>query len=331
MTFVPTPLATPVVAARTATQARAASYISVSQYRFAPTSVGTQALVPKSTQPQVDSTGSLAETISEASAWMDNHCFHRSDGNFAATVTNEQMWAYAKPSGALVLICNFKPILEVVGVALGPALSQLQSISQNTANDITIGEKTISLPGYWTPGITSSGTSTVFFGGYPTVNGSVLAAYTYIAGYPHTTLAASASAGATSISVTAPTPGGSVLTGAYAGTALTIKDGANTETVVLASAPTGLTLALSTPLAYSHAVPVPPDAITVTALPNDLERACIHLTNVFIKAQGMRAQMPASLASATPAARQGLARAGALADFDVACKLLHNYVTVYMH
>ncbi len=330
MTFTPTPFATPVIAARTATQARAHAYISVSQYRFAPTSVGTQGLVPKSSQPQVDSAGSLAMVINEASQWMDTHCFHRSDGNFAADITNEQMWATVKPNQSIVLICNFKPILEVVGIALGPAPGSLQNLDANTAGLISIGEKTITLPGVFISGTTTVG-NTVLFNGFPAYNGNVLAVYSYITGYPHTTLASSAVAGATSITVTPPVPGGSAFYGVYAGTALTIKDDANTETVVASAPPTGLTVSLSSPLLYNHNVPNAPDAITVTALPRDLERACIHLTNVFLKAQGMRAQMPASIGSPTPAQRQGLARAGALADYEVACKLLHPYVTTFLH
>lgn len=330
MTFTPTPFATPVIAARTATQFRAYSYISVSQYRFAPTSVGTMALVPKSQQPQVDSTETLAITIAQASAWMDEFCFHRSDGSFAANVTNEQMWVKVKPNQSAVLICNFKPILEVVGLALGPAPGQLQNVSPNVASLLVIGEKTITIPGVFVSGTTTIG-NTVLFNGYPSYNGGMLAVYSYITGYPHTTLAVNASAGATSITVNPPTPGGTVLSGAYAGTPLTIKDGASTETITLSQAPSGLVLSLANPLQYAHTIPNAPDAITVTQLPGDLERACIHLTNVFLKAQGMRAQMPPSIGAATPATRQGLGRAGVLADFDVACKLLHRYVTTFLH
>jgi hypothetical protein len=278
----------------------------------------------------VDSAESLAITISEASQWMDTHCFHRNDGSFAATITNEQMWVKVKPNQSAVLICNFKPIIEVVGLAVGPAPGQLQTISQNQANLLVIGNNTITIPGVFVSGTTTVGNS-VLFNGYPAYNGGMLAVYTYVAGYPHTTLAATAQAGATTITVNPPNPGGTVLYGAYAGTALTIKDGAQTETVTLSEAPSGLTLNLASPLVNTHTVPNSPDAITVTALPNDLERACIHLTNVLLKAQGMRAQMPPSIGSATPATRQGLGRAGVLADFDVACKLLAPYKTSFLH
>lgn len=330
MTFTPTPFATPVVATGVASQPRGVPYISPSYYRFMPTSVGTNALVPKSAQPDVDSTGSLALAIAQASTWMDDHCFHGSGGSFSSTIVYERTWAKLKPSGALVLLTNQRPRV-VVGVALGPSPSQLQDIDANTAADITIGVNSIALPGYWSTGVTVSGTNTVFFGGVPTTGGMVYAVYGYISGYPLVTLADNVEAGASSITVNPPTPGGTVLTGAFAGTALTIKDGASTETVVLAATPSGLVLQLASPTVFAHTVPSAPDAITVTALPSTLERACIHLTNVFLKAQGMRAQVPAAVGSASMPQRQALARAGALADFDVACRLLHPYKMPFVH
>lgn len=332
MTFVPTPFATPVIAPRTVSMFRAAPYISVSQYRFTPTSVATQALVQKSQQPQVDSAAALAEQIAEASSMMDDHCFHRHDGSFSAMITTEEMWAKPKSTtGELVLICNFKPILEVVGLGIGPVPSQLQDINPMVAADIVVGEKTIILPGWWTAGVTTSGTTPVLFGGYPTTNGKVLAVYSYIAGFPHSTLAANASAGDTSITVEPSTPGGTVFYGAYQGSALSIKDGANTETVVLASAPTGTTLSLSSSLQYAHSVPQAPDSVVVTALPGSLERACVYLVNFLIKSQGMRAQVPAHIGAGTPAQRQAMGRAGTLTDWDTACHMLRPYVVSYLH
>ena len=326
MTFTPTPFATPVIAPNTVSAYRSASYISASEYRFAPTAVGTQGLVPKSTSEQGDSLGSLAQVISRASAWMDQHCFHRGDGSFAAGVTTEQMVATVKPSGVVVLICNFKPIRQVIGVGVGPSFSQLTNLNQNVAGDILIGDKTITLPGYWNAGLTFP-----VFASFPSIGGGLLCVYSYVAGWPHTTLSVSASAGATSITVNPSTPGGTALYGAYGGSQLWIKDGPNTEAVVLASSPSGLTLSLASPLLYPHNVPEGPDSIIVSALPWGLEQACISLTNVILKQRGMRAVLPGPVGSPSPQDRQALARAGALADFEIACKLLHPFKVSYLH
>ena len=327
MSYVPTPFATPIYPPSLSSAYREAPYISPSWYRFAPTAVGTLGLVPGSPEQSSDSLASLAEVISRASAWMDEYCFWKADGSFSASVTVESAWVLPKPTGQLVLITNFKPIRTVIGVAVGCAPSQVQTLDQNCANDITTGEKTITLPGYWT------GSPRPFFGGYPSTNGLVYCVYSYVAGWPHTTLAASVTAGATSITVNPSTPGGSALYGAQAGTPLTIKDAANAETVVLASTPTSLTLSLVNPVQYNHTIPVAPspDSIIVTALPWGLEQACVHITSVLLKTRGTRSTVLPQIGGASMPNKQALARAGALADFDVAMKLLHPFQVAYLH
>src|SRR5208283_351683 len=137
-----------------------------SEYRNAPTSVGTNNLVPGSTNPQADSTAALHDVIQRASIWMDDHCFHR-DGSFVAQPITEQMWATVKPTGGVVVLSNFKPIRQVLGFAVGPAASQLMDIGPDAAADITMTSSTITLPGYWS-GIRP------MFGGYPSNNGKLL-------------------------------------------------------------------------------------------------------------------------------------------------------------
>ena len=123
-----------------------------------------------------------------------------------------------------------------------------------------------------------------------------------------------------------------MLWGAFAGSSLTIKDDGNTETVVLASTPTGLTLNLASPLKYEHTVPTAPDGILVTALPSSIEQAAISIVNMLIKTQGFRAQqLPGSIGAAAPGQLQAMSRAGALSDFELACELLAPYVTTFFH
>ena len=83
MTFTPTPFATPITAPSALSAFRAVSYLSPSEYRFAPTAVGSQNLVKGSADPVVDSLASLANVIARASSMMDVHCFHRGDGSSA--------------------------------------------------------------------------------------------------------------------------------------------------------------------------------------------------------------------------------------------------------
>ena len=327
MAFVPTPFATPVLAPNTYQAYRSASYISPSQYRFAPTAVATNGLVIGSQDQQVDSTASLAQVIARASSWVDAHCYHRGDGSFVGSVSVEQMLATVKPTGSVSLICNFKPIRQVVGIAFGTSSGSMQNLGPNQAEGILIGEKTITLSGG-----APAGNAVGWYGPWPSTNGQVLAIYSYVSGWPHTTLSADLMAGDTTVTVNPPVPGADQFYGAYAGSALTIKDGAQTETVVLAADPVGLTLSLVNPLQYSHAVPLAPDSTYITALPSAIEEACISVVNVLIKTQGMRAQvLPGSIGAAPASSRQAMSRAGALGDFLLAENLLKRYVTVYNH
>jgi len=327
MAFVPTPFATPVVAPSTYQQGRKVSYITPSWYRFAPTSVGTRGLVIGSNDTQVDSTASLAQIISRASAWVDSHCFHGGDGSFAGSVTVEQDLVQIKPDGSIVLICNLKPVREVVGIALGGTPGNLTDIGPNTAGNVVLQGKTITLPAVY-----DSGNPTGWYGPWPSVNGMVMAVYSYVSGWPHSTLAADAAEGDSTLVVAPPVPGATQLYGAYAGSQLTIKDGQNTETVTLAAASDSLTLSLAAPLQYDHTVPEAPDAINVTAMPDDIEQATISMVNVLIKTQGMRAQqLPGSIGTASPQQQKAMSRAGALGDFEAACMILHPYRTTFLH
>lgn len=324
MAFIPTPLANPVIAPRVTTSMRSTPYISPSEWRFAPTSVATNALVAGSSSPATDSIASLAQTISRASGMIDTYVFGQNSGSFAANLTIESGWNKVKPDGTVGVQCNLFPILELVGIALGPTPSAIVSLDPGSAGDISIGTQTFTLPGSWSSGIVRP-----YFGQWPSVNGSLYMVWSYVACWPNAQLGASALAGATSITLTPPSPGGTQLYGIYPGTQLTIHDGSNTEVVGVAATPTGLTVSLSAPLAYSHTVPTAPDFVRVSAIPWDVEQATISLTSVLIKARGFRAEIVGQLGSQP--SRKAAAQAGALEDYTLALELLHNYRAVYLH
>lgn len=326
MTYVPTPFATPVISPQALTAFGATPYISPSWYKFAPTSVSTGSIVPGSSSPQSDSIASLASVIQRASTWIDDQCFH-SDGSFVAQPITESMWVTPKPSGQLVLITNFRPVREVLGVAVGCAPSQLADISPQAALDISTGMSTITLPGYWT-----SASPQPMFSGFPNANGQVFCVYTYVSGYPHMSLATTATAGASSITVNPPSPGDTFPYDVFPGTALVIKDGPQWEQVVVSAMPTSLTLHLTAPLQYTHIVPPVPDSIMVSGLPWSVEQACILITNVLIKTQGFRAFiLPGVNERPTTSSRKAMGQAGITGDWHEACKLLRPYQKVMLH
>lgn len=326
MSFTPTPFATPVVAPTTITSYRSAPYISVSEYRFAPTTVGTKNLNPGPTN-ETDSDFVLAETILRASGMMDEYVFHgRQEASLAATLVTEQMAAKPKPNGSLVLICNFKPTM-VIGVATGPNPSQMTNISSSAANTILVGETTITLPNIAGEVIVGNQPDSggPFYGWGPT-----LAIYSYVTGWPHATLGANVAQGATSLTLTPAFAGDSQIYGLLAGQAFKIVDDDLTETVVVESV-SGLTVTLKSGTLYAHTVPQAPDSIPVTSLPWFVEQACISATSFLLKARGFGSQVAGAFGSATPGQRKTMAEKGMLSDYDVVCGLLHPLRRAYYH
>lgn len=322
--FVPEPFAEPVVNPSTATLFRRTPYISPTEYGQAPTAISTSGLVPGGSAGEQKA--ALAAVIMRASDWVDTICFHKADGTLAASPSVESAWIRQKDNGELVVICNYKPILEVDSFALGPGPGSLQNIGQEAANGITIGVTTFRVYA----GCGGMG-PVPYFPSVPTRNGRVWCVWSYVNGFPHSFLAEDAEAEATSIVVGPSNPGGSKMFGVYPGTQLTIHDGANTEVIVVESVD-GLTLNLSAPLLYAHAVPEAPDSVRVSSVPWLVEQACISLTSSLIKMRGSRAmvipQAPAGAgASGKP---QAVAQAGGKGDEEAARRMLQPFITTWV-
>jgi hypothetical protein len=107
------------------------------------------------------------------------------------------------------------------------------------------------------------------------------ARWQYVNGFPVTTLAAPATAGAQQIQVVNPN-------GILAGTPLRIEDGANRESAMPLFDGLGTTVACA-PLANSHEAGAP-----VTALPSDVERAVALIVTALVKQRGASALVAGS-------------------------------------
>lgn len=324
--FAPTPFTTPFVVPRAASQYTSIPYISPSEYRFAPTAVGTSGLVPGATNPQVASLESLAQVLARATAWANEIMFHDNTGSMAANVVTEADYFTVKPDGSVALICNYRPLLEVVGIAVGPSPGEQANLDSTATTMLSVSNKVITLPS-----VASNSGPVPNFGQWPSVNGKVFVTWQYVVGYPHTSLAANATAGATSIAVQASGLAGTGFVGVdpfTVPTQLRIVDGGATETVVV-TAISGLVCTLNAPLQFSHTVPAGPDFIPVTALPWGIEEATISLTNVLIKLKGSRAQVMAASPGQTPSGTE-IAQVGASADLSTAMRLLKPFTNVFV-
>lgn len=312
--FVPEQFAEPVISPSTATLFRRTPYISPSDYNQTPTAVATNNLVPGgSSSEQV---AELASVISRASDWVDTICFHKGDGTLAAAPTTDAAWIKPRENGALGLICNFKPILEVDGLAVGYNAQNMQNIGSGAARSITIEEPIIWVQNCNLP---TRGAS---------LNGKVYVMWIYVNGYPHTSLAENVGEGEEEIKVKPSQPGGVKVYGVYPGTQLTIHDEANTE-VILVKEINGLDLVLSGPLQYAHSVPKEPDTVRVSAIPWTIEQACVSLTSALIKMRGSRAMIMPGVGGGA-ATKQSSSQAGGVEDFETACELLMPFIVPYI-
>lgn len=320
--FVPEKFSEPVVSPDTATLFRRTPYISPEEYRQTPTAVAVGNLVPGGDTKEQEA--ALAAIISRASDWVDTICFHRADGTLAASPVTESGWITVKDNGLIMLICNYKPVLQVNGLALGVP-GNLQNIGDTASQGLTVQGQIIQA----STSISSRGPST-FFPGTPTVNGKIYAVWNYTNGFPHTFLAGKAKKGETKLEVGPSTPGGTEVDGVYPGTQLTIHDGGSTEVIVVESV-AGLVLDLASPLQYDHELPTAPNTVRVSAVPWIVEQACISLVSNLIKTRGTRAMViPQSPSKGGAPPKQAEGQAGAKADLENAEKMLEPFVVPYL-
>ena len=323
--YIPTAFATPVVNPFVgSTGAYPIPYLSSAEYISAPTAMDTSHLLP--TTDAAAQAQALADTIRRASAWADNYCFGAdaaSKGASLAASLSVEAARFRIKGGELRLICDYKPILEVVGVDVGFAPNAVSSIGPSLASMLIIGRRTITVPFGGGMVMRTNDTPGAVPTGYR--GGSVYAVWSYVNGYAHTQLAADVAAAATSCVVTA-TDGNGGLFGVYPGTQLTLPDGVNTETVVVSAVTPGTTTTTiaTSPFANAHTVPGSPGFLPVTTIPQDVTQAVISLTTMLIKTRGARALvMPQTPGGKVD--RQAFAQAGALEDWDIATGILSKY------
>lgn len=336
--YVPPPLATPIVnPAIGSTGAPPIPYLSNSQYAFAPTAMNATDLNPGGS-PEAQAQ-SLADTILRASRWADTICFGADPSDkgasLAASLSVEGATVRIK-GGELRLICDYRPIVEVVGIATGSGPASLSSLDPSLASLARLGRRTIYIP-YGGPSVINrTGDSpAVLPGGIG--SSSVYAVWSYVNGYPHTQLAQNVALNATSCVVKS-TDGDGGLWAVYPaatpfpGTELTIFDGQGTERVFVQAVQTntpspGLTTLTTTAFANAHTVPAAPDFLPVTAIPEDVHQAVISLVTMLIKTRGVRGiVMPTTPGGqVTQKTKQKLGQAGALTDYELAREMLHDY------
>ena len=336
--YLPTALTTPVLNPATgSTAVPPISYISTSEYLYAPTAMSIASLKPGGNS--ADQTQVLADTIRRASAWADAICFGADPAakgvSLAASLSVQSTWTTIK-TGELRLICDYKPILELVGCDVGSDPSAVATVGTLAAS-ARFGRRTIYIP--WCGVPFRSGDTAPSVVPNTATYGRLYAVWSYVNGYPHTQLLDSVTAAATSCVVEATDGTGGLwgvfpASGAFPGTELTFYDGQNTERVFVQAvavntpSPGQATLTTSA-FAHAHTIPTAPDFIPVSAVPSDVHQAVISLTTMLIKTRGARAmempRIPGQMPTQKWMNNQVLSQAGAFEDFTIADTLLTPY------
>ena len=281
MPFAPAPLSVPVVNPSIGGYGQTFDYLSTSDFSFDPNAIDTSNLVDGGdAQAQ---TVALAMKISRASRWADRICFGADaagkGASLCATQSVQQDWVPLL-MGELRLICDYKPIIELDGLEIGYDSSSVAAPSSTSG--IRIGGKVIHVP-MQLASVNVGGLSDTFTEPGRQY-GRRYVVWSYVNGYPHTLLAATATAGTKTVVCRPTTPSGG-LYGVYPGTQLSIPDGANSEPITVSSV-SGATITTVAPLVNTHLVPTLPDFRTVTAMPLDVIQAVILLAVSLIKTRG---------------------------------------------
>jgi len=288
------------------------SYVSISEYQDAPTAMDTSQLVINGTAKQQRE--ALAGVLDRASSVVDTHCLQ------VLAATEQTQTQVCIPRGGMIsLVCWYKPVLALTSLELGATPSTIGPVEPNGISDVWFGVGTINAPSW----IASGGRVST---DQPSVGGgSLFARWSYVNGYPHTTLAADAAAGDTDIVVAGPVGAPSDGPhGFFPGSQLQIGDGASYETVVVAdSYVSGTTIPLVSPLTRDYVLPTEPNTITVSGLPPAIRQATISVATALIKTRGNAAMVLSNLTS--PQFEPTLSNAGVDQDLALARGLLAPY------
>jgi hypothetical protein len=259
-------------------------YLTIDEYKNAPTAIDYNNLVVNSSDPSAQD-AELANNIARASSWIDTYC----NQVLAATTETENQRARFSPDGYIKIHPRYSPIVALTAFAYGSQPNNLVAypdVSQGWVED-----QSIVLP--WTIGTTYSSAGPLQFGLPSSPRGEVFCQYSYVSGFANTTLATTSTAGATSITVKDGT-------GIVAGSRLTVFDGLATETFVVASTYTfgSATVPVNGSLTFAHTA-----GVAISALPPAVKEAAILATTAFLKVRGdysMTMQVTSSVGQASP-------------------------------
>jgi hypothetical protein len=250
------------------TQFSSGSYLTVAEYKNAPTAIDYNNLVNGGTSAQQDA--ELAAVIQRASSFIDIHV----NQPLIAQNFTEQSRSRITREGYLVISPDYNNIVSLNSLSYGAVPTNLITATASTLAACWFEKSQVIYP-LSQLGLTYSSYGPLSFGFPPSVGSKIYASYNYTAGFCNGMIN-TASAGATSFTMIDPI-------GLTAGTLVTIYDGANTEQVTVASNYTygSSTVNITSALKYTHAA-----GVAVGNMPQAIKQAAILITTDFLKVRG---------------------------------------------
>jgi hypothetical protein len=241
-------------------------YISVAEYKDAPTSIDYDNLVVGGNANAQDA--ELARVILRATSYLNEYL----NQDLVASLTTETQRVRLNTQGFIALHPDINPILSLNAFNYGPTPNNLVALPDPSVcwfenQQVIIPLSQVALT-YSSQGPLSFG------GGAP--GQPIYVQYTYVGGYVNTRTTANASIGATSITV-------ADASGIIAGQVYRIIDGAFSETVTISSSYVygSTTVTLASALVSAHTA-----GATLSNLPFVIKEATILMTTVFLKVRG---------------------------------------------
>jgi hypothetical protein len=239
-------------------------YITVAEFKNAPTSIDYNNLVVNGNQQAQDA--ELARVIMRATSYLNEYL----NQDLVASQTTETQRVRMNNQGYIALHPNVNPILSLESFYYGTTPNNLQALTDPSQCWFENQQVIVPLSQFQT---TYSSQGPLAFGPAGVPGQVIYTKYTYVGGYVNTLCAGTALA--TTLVVTD-------ASGIIPGERYHIYDGANSEIVVVSPNYVygNTTVTLSTPLAYTHA------AVAFSNMPTALKQAAILMTTVFIRARG---------------------------------------------
>ena len=241
-------------------------YLTVQEYKDAPTSIDYNNLVVGGNQAAQDA--ELANVILRASSYMNEYL----NQSLVADSYTETQRVRVNGQGMIALHPNNSPIISLSSFEYGADPNNLVALPDCSTAWFEAQQLIIPLSNL---GLNYSSQGPLGFGFGYSPRQQLFTQYTYVSGFVNTTIA-TATAAATSLTVTDGT-------GIIAGQQYRIYDESKSERITVASTYTNgsTTVPLTSALAYTHAA-----GVAIGNMPNAIKEACILITTAFLKVRG---------------------------------------------